>query len=80
MGITKRGGHSLTGIYLNVRELKVKIFKYSISVPNKLTETKRLLGKLVVSLRGTQNICKLVRHCFQEFTYRLEWNLVIHKE
>ena len=41
MGITKRGGHCLTGIHLNVSELKVKVFiKYSMLAPNKLIETK----------------------------------------
>ena len=50
MGITKKGGHYLTCLYLNMSELKVKIFiKYSISVPNKLMETRKLLVTLFVA-------------------------------
>ena len=43
MGIAKRGGQCLTGIYLNCGVLNIKIFvKYLRLVPDKLTETKKL--------------------------------------
>ena len=57
MGITKKGEHCLTGIHLNVSELKVKpLIKYSISVPNKLIETKKLLGKPFKPLRDIKHL------------------------
>ena len=42
MGIAKRAGQCLTGIYSNLDELNIKIFiKFSRSVPGKLIKTKK---------------------------------------
>ena len=82
MGITKRGGHCLTGIYLDVSGFKVKIFiKYSIPVLNKLIETKNYSESYLQASKGHKTSANLsVRHCFQKFTYWLEWYLVIPRE
>ena len=56
-GMVKRGGHSLTGFYLNMSELNIIIFmKYFILVLNRLTQTNKTPGKQFINLRGTLNI------------------------
>ena len=73
-GMAKRGGHCNAGIYLNLSDLKVKVFiNYSMSIPNKLFETKKHEGHKT-------SASSAVRHCFQQLTYWLEWYLVISRE
>ena len=82
MGIAKRGGQCLAGIYLNVRELNIKIcIKYWRSVSDKLIETKKPPEKLLYASGGHKTSPdSSFHHCFHQFTYWLEWYLVIPRE
>ena len=71
MGITKRGGHRLKAIYLNLSELNIKFsIKHSKSVADKLTEIKKPPEKLFIIPEGRHKTStnSSVRHCFQQLT------------
>ena len=74
MGIAKRGGQCLMGIYSNLDELNIKIFiTFTRSVPDKLTETKKPPENHFISPLRHQ----LTRPFATAFAYWLEQYLVI---